>query len=191
MAGGADAGVRFEHPEQLRIEASFEDVRLGAYGPEEKLKDMDADGVWGELVYPTCGLHVYSVPDEALLSAICRVYNDWIAEFCNGHADRIKSIAMINLDDVQDGARELERAARLGAAGALITVFPPEDRPYDQPIYDPFWAVAQEVGIPLSLHISTNRQNGRERAPSPEASRRPTVVFPSARRPRNRHLPTG
>ncbi len=158
VAGGADAGVRFEHPEQLRIEASFEDVRPGAYVPEEKLKDMEADGVWGELVYPTCGLHAYNIPDGALLSAICRVYNDWITEFCSGHPDRIKAIAMINLDDVQDGVRELQRAAGMGAAGALVTVFPPEDRPYDQPIYDPFWAAAQEVGIPLSWHISTNRQ---------------------------------
>ena len=28
---------------------------------------------------------------------------------------------MINLDDVKDGIKELERAARLGLAGAMIT----------------------------------------------------------------------
>jgi hypothetical protein len=40
---------------------------------------------------------------------------------------------MINLDDVEDGIRELERAARLGLCGAMITEYPAEDRRYDQP----------------------------------------------------------
>jgi hypothetical protein len=31
---------------------------------------------------------------------------------------------MINLDDVQDGIKELERAARLGISGAMITEYP-------------------------------------------------------------------
>jgi hypothetical protein len=39
---------------------------------------------------------------------------------------------MINLDDVQDGIKELERAARLGLAGAMITEYPLEHR-CDQP----------------------------------------------------------
>ena len=40
---------------------------------------------------------------------------------------------MINLDDVQDGIKELERAARLGLSGAMITEYPLEHRRYDQP----------------------------------------------------------
>ena len=44
---------------------------------------------------------------------------------------------MINLDDVRDGIKELERAARLRLSGA-ITEYPAEDRRYDQPEYEPF-----------------------------------------------------
>ena len=51
------------------------------------------------------------------MSAIFRAYNDWLAEFCRTDPARLKGIAMINLDDVQDGIKELERAARLGLAG--------------------------------------------------------------------------
>ena len=36
---------------------------------------------------------------------------------------------MINLDDVPDGIKELERAARLGLAGAMITEYPLEGFP--------------------------------------------------------------
>mgnify|MGYP003694431317 CR=1 FL=1 len=65
---------------------------------------------------------------------------------------------MVNLDDVQDGIRELERAARLGLSGAMITEYPLEHRRYDQPEYDPFWAAAEALGMPLSLHTATRRQ---------------------------------
>src|SRR6266567_8935162 len=51
---------------------------------------------------------------DLLMSAIFRAYNDWLAEFCRTDPARLKGIAMINLDDVEDGIRELERAARLG-----------------------------------------------------------------------------
>ena len=34
---------------------------------------------------------------------------------------------MNNLDDVQDGIKELERTANLGFAGGMITEYPPED----------------------------------------------------------------
>ncbi len=45
----------------------------------------------------------------------------------------------------------------VGLLGAMITVYPPEDRAYDSPEYEPLWAAAQDLGTPLNLHIGTNR----------------------------------
>src|SRR5215470_2206689 len=104
------------------------------------------------------GLFYFKVADPPLMSAIFRAYNDWLAEFCRTDPDRLKGIAMINLDDVEDGIKELERAARLGLAGAMITEYPLEHRRYDQSEYEPFWAAAQTLGMPLSLHTATRRQ---------------------------------
>ena len=39
----------------------------------------------------------------------------------------------------------------------MITVYPPDERSYDRPEYEPFWAAAQDHEIPLSLHIGANR----------------------------------
>ena len=97
---------------------------------------MALDGVAGEVLYPSQGLFYFKVADTPLMSAIFRAYNDWLAEFCRADPARLKGIAMINLDDVQDGIKELERAARLGLAGAMITEYPAEDRRYDQPEYE-------------------------------------------------------
>ena len=88
------------------------------------------------------------------MSAIFRAYNDWLAEFCRTDPARLKGIAMINLDDVPDAANELERAAQLGLSGAMITEYPLEHRRYDQSEYEPFWAAAAALDLPLSLHTA-------------------------------------
>jgi predicted TIM-barrel fold metal-dependent hydrolase len=157
-AAGSQAGVRFEEPESLNMVGTSEQNVLGGYIPEEHIKDLDIDGVDVSILYPTVGLQLYcTVPDSELLSATFRAYNDWLAEFCAPFPKRLKGIAMVNLDDVQDGLSELERGAKMGLAGAMITICPPEDMPYDSPIYEPLWAAAQDLDIPLSLHITTNR----------------------------------
>ena len=155
---GTQTGVRFEEPEKLKVDRdTFEDVRPGGYIPEEHIKDMDVDGIDVGFLYPTTGLALFSMPDSELLTSMFRTYNDWLAEFCGGFPKRLKGIAMVNIDDVQEGIRELERCAKLGFAGAMITVYPSENRPYDSPEYEPLWAVAQDLQIPLSLHTGTNR----------------------------------
>jgi uncharacterized protein len=112
------------------------------------------------------------------MSAIFRAYNDWLAEFCRIDPARLKGIAMINLDDVRDGIKELERAARLGLSGAMITEYPLEHRRYDGSEYEPFWAAAAALDLPLSLHT---RRDGRARSAAPVPER---CATPAAARPR-------
>ena len=176
----SNAGARFEAPETISAQGRFEDVRRGGYDPAQHLADMALDGVAGEVLYPSQGLFYFKVADTALMSAIFRAYNDWLAEFCRTDPARLKGIAMINLDDVEDGIKELERAARLGLCGAMITEYPAEDRRYDQPEYEPFWAAAAALDMPLSLHTATRRQ-GKIRGAGPgtlrDASSRATKAF--------------
>ena len=158
-SGGSQAGKRFvpEERDSLTFGDKMENVRPGAYIPEEHLKDLDLDGIDADVLYPTQGLFLYSVPDSALLTALCKAYNDWLAEFCQPFPQRLKGIGMLNVDDVAESVRELERCAKLGLSGALITVYPLEERAYDSPAYEPVWAAAQDLALPLSLHIATNR----------------------------------
>src|ERR1700730_16653870 len=176
----SNAGARFEAPETISAEGRFEDVHRGGYDPEQHLKDMALDGVAGEVLYPSQGLFYFKVADPPLMSAIFRAYNDWLADFCRTDPTRLKGIAMINLDDVDDAIKELERAARLGLAGAMITEYPAEDRRYDRPEYERFWAAAAALEIPLTLHTATRRQ-GRIRGAGDkmlrDASSRATKAF--------------
>ncbi len=158
MSPGAQTGRRLDAPERLSRTDVHENVRLGAYIPEERLKDMDTDGVDVSIIYPTTGSHLYrSVPQSDVLSSFLAAYNDWMAEFCNAYPNRLKGIGLINIDDVEPGIRELERCARMGFVGAMITVFPHDDHNYFSEEYEPFWAAAQDLDMPLSLHAGTNR----------------------------------
>jgi hypothetical protein len=56
---------------------------------------------------------------------------------CRTDPTRLKGIAMINLDDVPNAAKELERAARLGLSGAMITEYPLERRRYAMKAFYP------------------------------------------------------
>lgn len=155
--GGAQVGKRFEHAEDLKPAARFSEVRPGAYQPAEFLRENEEDGVWASVIYPTAGLQLYVVPDLALLSACFRAYNDWLVDFCRHAPDRLYGIAMINVEDVDEAVRELRRTRALGLAGAMITVAPSEEHTYEHKMYEPFWAAAQDLDAPISLHIATNR----------------------------------
>src|SRR5229473_1573620 len=151
------AGQRFEDPSQIDFLGLWEDVRKGAYNAEAMIAENEEDGIWGSVLQPSQGLFWYRIPDSDLLSDICRCYNDWIADFCKAHPRRLKGIAMLNVDDPDAGAKELERVAKMGLVGSFIPVSPLPGKPYSSPIYDRFWATAQEYKHPLLLHIATPR----------------------------------
>ncbi len=176
----SNAGARFDAPETISDHASFDDVHEGGYDPAQHLRDMAIDGVYGEVLYPSQGLFYYKVADPQLFSAICRAYNDWLSEFCSVDPDRLKAIAMVNVDDISDAVGELERTAKLGFVGAMITEYPLEERRYDHPDYEPLWAAAADLDMSLSLHTATRRVLSNaalvERTVH-DASRRATKVF--------------
>ena len=155
--GGSQLGLRFEEPEKQTMDARIEDVRPGGYIPEEHVKDMETDGVEVSILYPTVGLILYGVPGNELLDSLLRTYNDWVGEFCSASPKRLKGIAMLNVDNVEVAVGELERCAKMGFVGAMIPTSPPVGRAYDKPEYEPLWAAAQDLGMPLSLHVGTER----------------------------------
>jgi predicted TIM-barrel fold metal-dependent hydrolase len=159
---GIQTGHRFEKDAtELRTSGKFSDVRPGAYDPSRFIAENERDGIWASVIYPSQGLVLFAVPNSDLVSAAMRAYNDWIAEFCSHDPKRLKGLAMINVDDVDAAVAELERVHAKGLAGALITVAPPAWGAYHLPIYERLWAAAQDLGMPLSLHVGSDRADSR------------------------------
>ena len=127
----------------------------GGQDPHERVKEMSIDGVSAEVLYPTLGLSLFSQTDAALQEACFRVSNDWTIEYCQVWPDRLVGIAMISLYNIDSAVAELERCAKAGLKGALIWQVPHPDLPFSSDHYERFWAAAQDLDMPINLHILT------------------------------------
>jgi predicted TIM-barrel fold metal-dependent hydrolase len=140
---------------------SRDDMVRGSFDPHARLSDMDTDGLDAEVLYPGPlgglggGGSIASITDRALRHACVRAYNDWLADFCAVAPDRLVGIALVRMEELDFAIAEIERVARLGLKGAVVNAMPDllGCPPLFSRAYDPFWAKAEEVGLPLSLHI--------------------------------------
>jgi predicted TIM-barrel fold metal-dependent hydrolase len=130
-----------------------------ARDPGERLKDQDLDGVSAEVLYASCGMMWFSLSDPQLRAAIFRAFNDWSADYSAHCRDRLLGTGLITLEDIPASVAELTRLAKRGLRGVMIQGYPPDELPYSSVHYDPFWAAAQDLDIPISLHIFTARRS--------------------------------
>ncbi|HKV53811.1 MAG TPA: amidohydrolase family protein [Candidatus Binataceae bacterium] len=156
VAGGFGTG---RSGEELRehMKRGYEAARPSGWDPAERIKDQEVDGVEAEVLYTTLGMPLFGLPDDELQRACFHVYNEWLAEFCAYNPKRLIGTALISLEDIAAGVKELEHCAKRGLRGAMIWGSPPEDQPYSSHAYDPLWAAASELHMPLSLHVITGK----------------------------------
>jgi uncharacterized protein len=153
---GFGIAAAFGQPGEVAFsnEFSYLDGPRGAYDPHARIKWMDEEGIDASVLYPSIGLTWEGeVNDPELATAYCRVYNDWITDFCRSYPDRLYAVAHISLMDVDRAVGELKRSAKLGAKGVMLTPHPANGKAYGDTYYDPFWAVAQDLGLPVGLHV--------------------------------------
>jgi predicted TIM-barrel fold metal-dependent hydrolase len=151
--------ARFKEQDQKTKDAGTPDA---GRDPTARVEFQKKAGLEAEVLYPTLGLsllHSSNRPDyRHVVRDASRVYNDWLAEFIAHDRKRLIGAAMIPMDDPAWAVRELERALKQGHRTPMIHAAPPEDcPPYRDRVYDPFWAAAQEGGVPITLHIVTGR----------------------------------
>ncbi len=123
---------------------------------QSRLRALDQDGVWAEVMYPNVAFFcTYAIEDPALQVATCNVYNDWLAERF-GHCERFAPVGLLPVRDVGAAVAELERLHGLGLRAALLPAHS-DFRPYNDASYEPLWEAAAALGVPLSFHAGTGR----------------------------------
>ena len=130
-------------------------ARPGCYDVKERLKDQEMDGINAEVIYPSVIFNVYQIENLDIVKATFSLYNDWVADYCKEAPGRLFPLASIQLYDLDEAVRELERCKKLGHVGASIAATAPPDRLYSDPYYDKFWEAAQDLKMPLNWHIFT------------------------------------
>lgn len=114
---------------------------------------MDDEGLRKSILYPTLGLFLCEIRDPELFTAHCRAYNRWILDFCSDSGDRLVPVVQVSLEsDPKVAADELERGVKAGAKGGFFLPFTWQRKSPGHPDYDPLWARAQDLGVPLAIH---------------------------------------
>jgi aminocarboxymuconate-semialdehyde decarboxylase len=131
--------------------------------PEERIKDMDAQGVDVQVVSihtPFFGYHL----DSAQGRALAREVNDEIAAIARQWPTRFAGLGTLPVQDVKASIDELERAVTvLGLKGAeLDTIVNGEN--WDEPKFLPLFKAAEAMGAVLFFHPQPQNNFMMERA---------------------------
>ena len=133
---------------------TYMDGKPGGFDPHQRIPDMDADGIDAAFLYPSLGLFSGAIHDPPLAAAICRAYNRWLADYCSPYPDRLFGVAMLPMQDPQLAIEEMRFAGReLGFKGGFVRPNPyHENHMMHHPMYEPFWAAAEDLDLSIGFH---------------------------------------
>jgi predicted TIM-barrel fold metal-dependent hydrolase len=153
-------------PEEYGMEpTSFAELRAGCYDINERVKDMDANGVLASLCFPSfpqfCGQLFARTEDKDVALAMVRAYNDWhIEEWCGTHPGRFIPCPLPAIWDPEVLAGEVRRTAAMGARAVTFSENPSKLGwpSLHSDHWDPFWTACSEEGVVVCLHIGSSSQ---------------------------------
>lgn len=129
-----------------------------------RLRDQQADGIDGELIFPGgMGLSAFATPDSLFSAAMCRAYNDWAWEMVGAHKAVMNPAACIATGNIEAAVAEVERVVKLGyrvltlPCKPIYNSYDSDDVNYNLPAFDPLWAAAQAADVAVTFHVSTGR----------------------------------
>jgi aminocarboxymuconate-semialdehyde decarboxylase len=119
-------------------------------GPQ-RLQLMDQQGVDVQALTIN-GFWWYDAADRELAGRIVQAQNEGLAKWVSTHPDRFVAMASVALQHPDLAAQQLEHGVkRLGLRGASIGGHV-NGEDLSLPKYDPFWAKAAELGVPVVMH---------------------------------------
>jgi len=151
-------------PEEYNVDPStYEDMRTGCYDVHERIRDMNRNGIFASMNFPSfpkfAGQTFVQADDKELALACIRAFNDWtIDEWCGAYPDRLIPLCVVPFWDPHLVAKEIERIA---AKGARAITFPENPVPLGFPSWhtghwDPMLATCEELGVAICLHIGSS-----------------------------------
>ena len=161
MDGVADCGAvmapRTANPTR------WADVPAMVYDARQRLQAMDAAGIDHAVLYPTvagiAGQNFGRIEDDELELACVQAYNDWLLEEWAGVSPRFVPQCLVPLAPIGSTVAEIRRCVANGHRGVVYPSIPMElrDLPHiNDGVYDPVWAVCQELGVPICFHAGAS-----------------------------------
>ena len=129
-------------------------------GPKEWLEFVEMADLEYAVLYPTKGLRIGNISHPDWACFVARAYNDWLHDRYLKASPRLKGMALLPLQDVDEAVVELRRAiTELGFVGAML---PSRGLPFDlgHKTYWPVYAEAERLGCALGVHGGAHHSMG-------------------------------
>ncbi len=157
-----------QRSDRMAAEGLYEDGKNGIRrltDPDLRVKDQDRDGIQAEVLFGILGASA-RLNDGPAATEMMRIYNDWLADFCDSRPERFAGLASIPNHDVAAAIAEIERVVIRGALRGLEVANSWDMKPLFDPDWDPLWQAVAESGLPLHFHtIGTKRPDFESMAP--------------------------
>ncbi|MCY7321192.1 MAG: amidohydrolase family protein, partial [Phormidesmis sp. CAN_BIN36] len=155
--GLGKGGFRNLHPE----------TTLGAMFNKVRIEHMDREGIDVQVIHGTWTLSYSSFLDKDLAIALCRAYNNYMAEDCRGYDNRLKPIGVLPMQDVNEAIKEMRRCVNeLGMIGVSIApnIAIPHPKAPDafpeirtcktlsHPDFEPLLQAAVDLDVSIGIH---------------------------------------
>jgi predicted TIM-barrel fold metal-dependent hydrolase len=153
----------------------FDDMRRGCWDIHERIRDMDLNGVWASVNFPSmitgfCGRVFAQAQDQQLGWATTQAWNDWLHdEWWSPYKERIVPLGITFISDPEKGAAEIRRNAERGFTAVTLP-----ERPHRigfpslfTGYWDPIIEACAETDTVIALHVgSSGGYESPEGAPS-------------------------
>lgn len=191
LAERAPRSERGEKYELLYIDGERMDRQLndfmdamrppGARDLGPRLQDLDQEGVWGQLAFPSMGFWHVMITDRELAREVVRAWNNWAYDEILQKNDRVITPACVSMANVEDAVAELERAAELGFQAVFLPTVtrPGEEYAFDR--WEPLWTAAERAGMVLGFHIGTGGDTVVYRGPGGAVVNYMETTYPGMR----------
>ncbi|BBY83441.1 amidohydrolase [Mycolicibacterium pulveris] len=141
--------------DRLAAGVRYVDANSGGWDPKQRLADMELAGITHQVINPSSpGLRLGLVSDPNLAAAMCRAYNDWVTDHCDGCEGRVSANMVLPWQDLSLAKAELQRVGeRFCFVGVIMQPAPayPSGFPGDRAFDDVYIEIA-ERGLALVFH---------------------------------------
>ena len=129
----------------------------GAADVTQRIVDLDGEGIWGEVIFPSLGMWNASFRTRHALKAAIEVSNDWAADTIIKASPRFVPTAQVSMLSIDDAVAELDRTAAIGFRAVFLPTTPPDSvKDYHYDDWEPFWATAEAANVVVAFHIGTD-----------------------------------
>ena len=128
----------------------FRHIYSACWEPEERIREMDRDGIDMQIMSATPVLFAYERPVQHALDC-AQIFNDGALELCARGQGRLKSLCQVPLQDIDAACKELSRCLRAGHVGVQIGNHVGEKN-LDDPGIATFLHHCADEGAPVLVH---------------------------------------